>query len=329
MLKKLLFTLVFILLLSGCVKGEKEYSKNFFYMNTYINVKFYTSKDNIDKYFKEIDDIYSKYHKLSDAYTEYEGINNIYYINNKLKVNEKLEIDPTLYKLIQYGIDCYELSDGKVNIAIGNVTSLWKKYRDKKSGIPTEKELTLAGKNIDVEDIVLENNTILKKSNLSIDLGAIAKGYTTELVGNYLESIGIDKYIINAGGNVKTGNHYKKGLYKVGIEEPIKGSDNIYKVVNVANQSVITSGSYERYYEYDNKIYHHIIDSITLYPPYHMKSVTVITKDSGYGDMLSTMLFLMSIKDGIKYVNGLSNVEAIWYGNDGDIYYSNGFDKYE
>ncbi|MFA5602978.1 MAG: FAD:protein FMN transferase [Bacilli bacterium] len=329
MLKKLSFILIFLFLFSGCTKIEKEYSKNFFYMNTYINIKIYSNKDNIDMYFNKIDDLYSEFHKLSDAYVEYKGVKNIYYINNKLKVNEKLEINSSLYKLIEYGINSYKLSDGKVNIALGNITSLWKKYRDEGTGIPTKKELVLAGKNINIDDIVLEDNTILKKSNINIDLGAIAKGYVTELVGNYLESVGINNYLINAGGNVKTGNHYNKGLYKIGIEEPIKDSDNMYKIVNVTNQSVITSGSYERYYEYDDKLYHHIIDSKTLYPSNNMKSVTIITKDSGYGDLLSTMLFLMSIEDGIKYVNNLSNVEAIWYSNDNNVYYSDGFDKYE
>lgn len=331
-MKKLLTIIIFmcaVFSLSGCIGKEKEYSKNMIYMDTYINVKIYSNKKDAIKYLNEVDSIYSKYSELSDAFNKYNNVKNIYYINNELNVNEKLKIDKELYNLINYGVKAYNISSGSVNIAMGNITFLWKKYISKGEGIPTESELHEAGKNININDILLEDNTIMKKSDIKIDLGGIAKGYVTEIAGKYLESVGIDKYIINAGGNVKVGEHYNNNLYKIGIEKPIKDSDDIYKVVKLENESVVTSGNYERYYEYNGKIYHHIIDPKTLYPASFMRSVTVITKDSGYADILAKILFLMPIEDGERYVNNMKNVEAIWYGNNDDIYYSDGFDKYE
>jgi thiamine biosynthesis lipoprotein len=299
-------------------------------MDTYINVKVYTNdKELASKALKEVDNIYKEYHQLTDRYNAYDNIINLYYINHSLEINEEITIDKKLYDVIKYGFDYYNESNGLLNIALGNVIDIWKMYRDGiKEGIPTIDELKNSG-SISINDLVLgSNNTVSKKSNISLDLGAFAKGYTTELAGKYLESIGIDKYIINAGGNVKVGNHYNNDKYKIGIERPTDTAD-VYKIVKGNNISVITSGGYERFYEYKGIKYHHIIGASTLFPPQYMLSVTVITNDSARGDAMSTMLFLMPIDKGLEYVNSHNDIEALWYGVDNKVYYSKGFDKYE
>lgn len=324
-----IITIVLSLLFLFNSSNKKEvYTTNLFYMDTYINIKIYDVDEKTkDLAFDNIDKVYKKYHELSDRYQKYDNVKNIYYINN-IDINTEIEIEKELYDLIDYSVSFCNQSNGLLNIAMGNVIDVWKSYRDgEKEGIPTIDELK--DKNISLEDLVLlKNNKILKKSNISLDLGAFAKGYATEVVGKYLESINIDKYIVNAGGNVKVGNHYDNKKYKIGLEKPTKESD-IYKVVNGNNIAVTTSGSYERFYEYNGESYHHIIDPNTLFPPQYMLSVSVITNDSTYADALDTMLFLMSTLDGLDYVNKLDDVEAIWYTNDGKIIRSEGFKKYE
>ncbi len=317
-----------LLFLFNSTNKKEVYTTNLFYMDTYINIKIYDVDEKTkDKAFDNIDKIYKKYHELSDRYQKYDNVKNIYYINN-IDINTEIEIEKELYDLIDYSVSFCNKSNGLLNIAMGNVIDVWKSYRDgEKEGIPTIDELK--DKNISLEDLVLlDNNKVSKKSNISLDLGAFAKGYATEVVGKYLESINIDKYIVNAGGNVKVGNHYDNKKYKIGLEKPTKESD-IYKVVNGNNIAVTTSGSYERFYEYNGESYHHIIDPNTLFPPQYMLSVSVITNDSTYADALDTMLFLMSTLDGLDYVNKLDDVEAIWYTNDGKIIRSEGFKKYE
>lgn len=306
----------------------KVYSKNMFYMDTYINVKIYTSdKAKANKALKKVDEIYKKYHNLTDRYNEYNNIINVYNINRIS--NEKVKIDNDLYKVISYGIEAYDKTKGLINIGLGNAIDVWKYYRDNGIGVPTYSELSNVGSN-NIKDIVLYNDNYIELNNgVKIDLGALSKGYTTQLVGEYLESVNIDKYLINAGGNVKAGKHYNKGKYNIGILEPRKDSNEVFKIIKGNNISVITSGSYERFYEYNGKTYHHIINPISLYPPSYMLSVTIITEDSALGDMLSTTLFLMNIDEGIKYINDLDNVEAVWYANDNKVYYSDGIKKYE
>ncbi len=329
-MNRIKYCIIFIILIiTGCSSSILVNNKDFFYMDTYINIKIYSNnKQLVDNVYEEIDNIYHEYHNLTDRYHEYDNLVNIYYINNKLELNKPIEIDKRLYNLIKYGKEFYEESNGLVNIALGNVIDIWKSYRDNNNGIPTEEEL-INSNNISINDIeLLNNNQIIKKSNISLDLGAIAKGYVTEIVGQYLEEKGLNKYLINAGGNVKVGDHYQDNKYKIGIENPLNGVD-IYKVIKGNNIAVVTSGGYERFYEYNNQRYHHIIDPNTLFPPNYMLSVTVICYDSALGDSLSTMLFLMPIEEGIDYINSLDKVEAIWFDLDEQIHYSKGFDQYE
>lgn len=302
---------------------EKEFSTNLFYMDTYINVKIYTTNNKAKTAFEEVESIYKEYHNLTNRYDKESAL---YKLNNEEVDSIYLDVDKKLYDLISYGKDMYLETNGLVNINMGNVIDIWKNYRDKGVGIPSISELKNSG-SISIDNVILEDGKLLNK-NFNIDLGAITKGYVTEIVGDYLESIGINKYIINAGGNVKVGKSYNKDTFNIGIESPLKDG-SIYQVIKGENISVVTSGSYERFYEYEGKLYHHIIDPNTLMPPNYMKSVTVITNDSKLADTLSTTLFLMSVDDGLKFIEKYDNVEAIWFIDSDNIIKSKGFDKYE
>ncbi len=322
----ILFFVILIIILYNSFKS-RIYERNYSYFDTYINVKIYSnSSKKANEALDEIDKIYSEYHKLTDRYNSYQGITNLYTINNNVLNEEYLKIDKKLYELIEYGINMYKWSNGKVDISMGNVIDIWKGYREAGISIPTIEELKYVNYN-NINEIELKDNKI-KNNNLNIDLGSISKGFATKKVGKYLESIGLKKYLINAGGNVLTGESYKKDKYKIGLENPNNQSD-IYKIIKVENEAVVTSGGYLRYYEYNGTKYHHIIDPDTLFPANNVKSVTVITKDSAYADFLSTYLFLLPLEDGKKYVDELDNVEAIWYLSDDTTVISKGFSKYE
>jgi thiamine biosynthesis lipoprotein len=309
-------------------KPTQEFSSNLFYMDTYINVKVYgNDADKANEVLDEVDKIYKEYHELTDRYNEYNNLNNIYYINNNRSDIEKIKIDEKLYSVLDYGIKWNGISNQLLNINLGNVIDIWKEYRQNKDGIPTIEELKNSG-SINIEDIVLLEDNYILNNHPNIDLGAISKGYTTKIVGDYLKEQGFDKFLINAGGNVLLGEHYHNDVYKIGIEEP-NGTGGIYQILKGKNIAVITSGSYERFYEYEGNLYHHIINPKTLMPTNHMKSVTVITSDSALGDILSTILFLMPIQDGQEFIKQFENVEAIWFANDDTVIKSPGFSNYE
>lgn len=327
----IILTVIILLFLSiityNYINREKEYSKNLFYMDTYIYVKIYEKdKNKANKILNEVEQIYKEYHQLSDRYNAYDDINNLYYIHNNNEENEYIEIDSRLYDMLEYGIYWYDKSGGLIDISMGNVIDVWKKYRENKNGVPTTFELNNA--NNSKNDIILKDNNLILNNHANIDLGAISKGYTTNAVKEYLEKNNINKYLINAGGTVVVGDNYKNSVYKIGLEDP-NNSGNIYKIIKGNNISVVTSGGYERFYEYDGKKYHHIINPKNLMSPENMKSVSIICSDSKLGDILSTMLFLMSVEDGKEYIKSLDGVEAIWYTNDDKIITSDGVYKYE
>lgn len=312
---KKLFILIIILFTIGCNKNE-YYSKNLFYMDTVINVKLYNvNKKTADLTFTEIENIYSKYHNLTNFYDEN---SELYKINNNLE-DEYLSVSSELYDLIEFGLNWYNKSNKLLNINIGSLTKTWHDFR--KTGVfPSDDALN----NIDINPISFKNGQILN-NNLSIDLGAIAKGYVTELVGDYLENNGINYYIINAGGNVKVGKS-NKGYFSIGIASPNETTDN-FMIIKDENISVVTSGGYERFYEYNGVLYHHIIDPNTKYPANYMKSVTVIGTDSALCDALSTTLFLMDIEAGKEFIEDY-DVSVVWFTNNDEIIKSDGF-KYE
>jgi len=326
-------TLIIIGMLAGAIflynnKKLKVYSTNLFYMDTYINVKIYTNDSNKAKSaLKGVEDIYKRYHQLTDRYNSYDNLINVYYINNNKDKAKTLLLDKELCTLLHYSIEWYEKSNGLLNINIGNAIDVWKKYRDAGTGIPSDEEIK-AITNTDINDIKFESECVLVNNHPNIDLGSISKGYTTEMAGQYLKEVGINKFIINAGGNALVGDHYNDGVYKIGVKNPTNTS-KIFTSIKGNNIAVVTSGSYERFYKYNGQIYHHIIDPKTFMPVNYMKSVTVISSSSTLADTVDTMLFLMPIEEGIEYVNSHDDMEAIWYGIDGKIYTSKGIDKYE
>ena len=326
--KKILIILLIIILITLILlfidkSTYKEYSKNYFYMDTYINIKINTTKNKrqINNIFNDIDYLYSSYHKLSDRYNKYDGIVNIYYLNEILKDGENIELDPKLSEIINLGLEYSNKTEGLFNIASGNLTNIWKEFIDNCNTLPSDSMLDV---NININDIKLEGNIYTKYNNVKLDLGAISKGYVTELVSNYLEENNIYSYIINAGGNVKVGKAYNKDNFIVGITDP-NNTNNIFTKVNINNLAVVTSGSYQRYCNLDNKIYSHIINPITKYPSNYAKSVTVVSSSSTLGDIYSTYLYLLPVEEGLKIVNSTQDIEAIWYIEEDNIVKSDGF----
>lgn len=277
-------------------------------MDTVINIKLYNvNEKKANEAFDYLDNLYKKYENLTDFYDSNSEL-------SKLNNDVNYEISSELLDLIKIGYEWDVKTNGLLNINIGNLTKIWHDFRENPVSLPNLND-------VKIESLKMENDKILN-DKVNIDLGAIVKGYVTEKAGNYLESVGIDYYLINAGGNVKAGKS-NKGYYNIGIASPI--SNETFEIVKDENISVVTSGGYERFYEYNGVMYHHIIDPNTLYPANNMKSVTVIGEDSGLCDILSTTLFLMDIDEGKEFIKDY-DVKVIWFTNDNQIIKS---DNYE
>ena len=206
------------------------------------------------------------------------------------------QVKDTLY-------ECSRLFDiyreyGSVNIAMGSVLKLWHECREKnteQSGsapLPTQAELSKAAEHSDITDIIVdrENMTVyLADGEMSLDVGAVAKGYAADIAANALKDTGVtDGYAINIGGNVITiGQKTENTPWRVSVQSPYEQYNTHLTTVELNGTSLVTSGTYERKFVYDGKEYHHIINPDTLYPSEHFDSVSVLGESSAVCDALT------------------------------------------
>ena len=278
------------------------------------------------------------YHKLYDIYNDYEGINNIKTINDNAGVTP-VEVSREIIDLLLFSKQMHEQTGGQINIAMGSVLKIWHNYRDagindpQNAKLPSVEDLEEASAYCDIEQIVIDeeaSTVYLTNPKMSIDVGSIGKGYAVQRVAEYAKEIGMESVLLSVGGNVcAVGSKLDGSDWRVGIQNPDLDSEEAYvKKVDVADACVVTSGDYQRYYVVDGVKYCHIIDGDTLMPADYFASVSVIAKDSGVADALSTSVFNMSFEEGMAFVNGLDDVEAMWILDDGTVKYSDGFTTY-
>ncbi len=327
------------LALCGCKSGKQKFTEySFDYFDTVTTIVGYeNTKDEFDKTVEIIEAELARYHKLYNIYTSYSGINNIVTINS---ANGATLVDKDIIGMLAFAKDMYDRTDGKVNVAMGSVLKIWHNHREsgindpENATLPDMSSLKAAAEHTDIEDLVInaKDNTVrLLDSEMSLDVGAVAKGYAVEQTAKTLEAQGIDGYIINVGGNIRAvGKRADGEKWLVGIENPnTENTDEPYiAYLEIENASVVTSGSYQRYYTVDGRRYHHIIDPATLMPGENFVSVSVVCKDSGLGDAFSTALFSMSFEKGLALVENTEGLEAMWVLPTGEKKFSSGYKDY-
>ena len=199
------------------------------------------------------------------------------------------------------------------DISQGNVLQLWHSIREsEKPALPTKNELVQAQKHQGMDQFQIKNNTISKKdAEVKLDLGAVAKGYASELCKQKLNKAGLHNGFINAGGNVVLLGKKRDGSnWTIGIQNPETNS-SLLQFTSTQPVSMVTSGDYQRFVEIKGKKYSHIIDPKTGYPANYMRSVTIINEDSAWADAMSTSLFCMDIDHGIQFCKD-NHLQAVW-----------------
>jgi len=277
--------------------------------------------------------ILTEYHQLFDIYNEYSGINNLCTVN-KNAGGEKIKVDRKLIDFLLYARELYELTQGEMNVMMGSVLKLWHDCRTlafddpSKSALPDDSALKEAAAHtaFDMLEIDEAGCTVRITDPLArIDVGALGKGYAAEKAAEYLEGLGVEHYILDVGGNIRVIGDKSEGKgFSTAIKDPLDPDTKYAAVVELKDTACVTSGVYERFFNVDGKQYHHIIDKDTLYPAEYFLSVSIITRDSGLADALSTALFCMSYEDGKELVNGLEGVEVIWIDHGGNMLCTDG-----
>ena len=334
---KLLALLLCILLacsvLGGCAQAEpQKYSTSFFdVFDTVTTIIGYAdSQETFDRVVGEARQQFVRYHQVFDGYNAYDGVHNLYYVNQNA-ASGPVPAEPELMTLLAWIRDLQPSLEGRVNVAMGAVLRLWHDAREAGVALPDEAALREAVGHVDMSQVILDEKAgtvYFADPELSLDLGAVAKGYTAERVAQWMLDSEMPSFIISAGGNVRCGQKPLDGRDRWGVSiqdpGPIDGlpGTGYMDVLYLTNLSVVTSGDYQRYYTVDGVRYHHLIDPDTLYPG--MRAVTIVTQDSGLADALSTAVFLMPYEQGRAFVEALDGVEAYWVLLDGSVQCTDG-----
>ncbi|MCI8666478.1 MAG: FAD:protein FMN transferase [Dorea sp.] len=310
------------LLLSGCSELTKTQSQVYTdtLFDTVVRVEILDGVD--DDVLKGCENICKKYHamfsnKLEDS--EISQINNAG--GNPVEVSD--ETITLLKKAIYYG----DLSNGAFDVTIAPVSNLWD-FHAETPAPPSPEAINEAVSHVDYKNIFIDGNTVrLLDPYAAIDVGGIAKGYIADILKNYLNEHGVKHAIINLGGNVLAmGSRLDGSDYNIGIQKPFDMTGEAVTSVRISNKSVVTSGTYQRYFEADGKLYHHILDPHTGSPCENsLNSVTIITNSSLTADALSTTCFLLGYDKSMRLIEQLDNVDAVFITKDNKIQYSKNF----
>lgn len=268
------------------------------------------------------------FYDKSDARIADEAFSILYEIENKIsfhesssyisKINENAGISPVvvpddIYELIKESIELSRETDCYFNPLMGSITSLWN-IGSENARLPSKDEIDNAIELLSLDDIILndsEHSVYLKKSGMKIDLGAIGKGYATECLKKLFVDRGVKQALINLGGNVYALGEKKDGSkYRIGIQNPDGGA--YLTVVELENESAVTSGAYERYSIIDGVKYHHIFSSDGYPSDSDLLSSTIIADNSMLADALSTAVFSAGSSVAKEYSKRF-NVKIITY----------------
>ncbi len=287
------------------------------YFDTVVQIEAWGASEEVMEHCKEM---CAYYEELLSATIETSEVSKINQAGGE-PVTVSSETAGLITKAIEYG----DISNGLFDITVAPASSLWNFTDNEDQTLPDAAALKEAVSHIDYRCIRVEGNTItLTDPEAKIDLGGIAKGYIVDRLKEYLKSEGVEHALINLGGNMLAlGGRWDGSDFRIGLQRPFADTGTVMASVAISDQSVVTSGNYERYFEKDGVIYHHILDPDTGYPIQNdLDQVTIISDESTDGDALSTTCFALGLEDGLKLIQSLDNVEAVFVTKDSGIHTS-------
>ncbi len=331
MLYKIGLYMVVVIALAGCankdIEGSKQeaYSRDEYVLGTIASIQLLEGGSQA-----LLDESFDRLREIEDQMSVTIDHSQLYQLNllsSGLASNEEMtpfKLEDDVMAVVRAGIYYGQLSEGDFDITMGPIIGLWQ-IGTEDARIPKEEEIDRQLRFVDYKQVLLneEESTVTLSPKMLLNLGGIAKGYAADEVGEILVSAGVKRAIINLGGNVKViGSKADKVPFRIGIQNPFDQRNDYLGVLSVEDQTIVTSGDYERYFEVDGVRYHHIFDQ-TGYPVRNeVASVTVVAKSSIDADALSTILFIQGVDNGIDLVNQLSDVECIYIMKNKEVYLS-------
>ena len=312
-------TLFLASFLSACGSDKKKtVSKTSFLLNTEVTITLYGTDDD-----SLLTECFSLCREYEDKFSRTEKDSELSRLNRR----ETDTASEDTLDLIRAGLSYSALSGGAFDITIGSCSSLWD-FTAEAPSVPDEAALAEGLSHVGYKKLSMDGNRILfSDDGTMLDLGAIAKGYIADRLKEFLAEKGVKSAIISLGGNILCVGKKPDGSdFRIGIQKPFEEQGTPLLTVDIDGWSVVTSGIYERYFEQDGVLYHHILDPSTGYPCDNgLLSVTILSEASVDGDALSTACFSLGMEKGMALIDSLENIYAVFITEDGQVHYSAGF----
>jgi thiamine biosynthesis lipoprotein len=327
LIKRNLFRIIPILCLSALITGCSAASRlqtmnttTLFAMDTVMELQIAGDEALLTDAEAMIRDLEKKL-SVTDNNSEVYGINE----------TRSAVVSEETFNLISDALSMCQRTDGALDVTLYPVLKAWG-FTTSQYRVPSDEELNSLLQNVDYNTVSLDESsfTCSIPEGAMIDLGSVAKGYTSNKLTGYFKEKGVTSGLINLGGNVQCIGSKQNGQpWKVAIKSPFSDSaSGIYGVLDASDVAVISSGGYERFFEEDGEIYWHILDPQTGKPAKKdLLSVTIVGKDGLVCDALSTSLFVKGLEGAITEYKKSNDFDAILITTEGDVYITEGISK--
>ncbi|MFW5994747.1 MAG: FAD:protein FMN transferase [Spirochaetia bacterium] len=277
-------------------------------------------EDAFERYFSRVEEIQNRMSINESDYDDTEVLQ-----INRNAGEQAVEVSSDTFHVIQQGKEWGRVTDGVFDISVTPLVRLWG-IGTSSEQVPSEEAREEALSHIDFRDVELnesEQSVYLKDEGMGIDVGGIAKGFAVDEIVSMMSEDGIEGAIVDFGGDLYTiGTRPNGDPWRIGIQHPSGRRQELLAVITSSNESVVTSGPYERYFEGDDgERYHHIFDIETGAPARSgLVSATVIGPEALAADVLSTTIFVMGLEEGAALIESLPDYEAVFATEDGGVY---------
>lgn len=309
------------LYICGCSnEGEDRKTRTYFVMDTRVDITIY-GVDN--RLFNDIAlEVFAEMERLENIFSRHLPESDVSRINQSAG-KMPVEVEPETLYVLQKALDMYEKTGGVFDPTVGPLLELWG-FGTENPAVPGSEEISRTLELVDYSAVEIdeEKGTVfLPRQGMKIDLGGIAKGYIVDKGQEVIQRYDVQAAFINAGGDISmSGRKPDEEKWRVAVKNPVDVSGDFADVIEMEEGSVATSGDYERFFEEDGRVYHHILDPATGYPAEVLSSVTIVAADTLTADALSTGIFVIGLEKGLELLEELDGIEGVLIDKEGAIY---------
>jgi FAD:protein FMN transferase len=306
---KLIILSYFLISFTLCYSQTKKYTFSQPKMGSPLNITLYAN-DSL-----KVNQIATEAYKIADSlnliYSDYLENSELSLLSKKSGTNEFMKVSPALWEILILSVKASKQSKGAYDITVGSIVKLWRKARKEKV-LPEQIFLKNNLQSVEYQHIALDSLTHsvkLVRQNTQLDLGGIAKGYVAQVIVDFCKKEGIQKVLVDAGGDLAMASQENKP-WKIGITIP-NSEELIPQYLVLQNQAVATSGNMYQFVEINGKRYSHIVNPHTGLGVTHQRNVTVIAPDGATADWLATACSVLSVKKALKLIKSMPNCELL------------------